>query len=125
MINIKCFFKYIANEGKNNIDQKILSSKVDDINFFDRYNTLYNYLNDLFESGAEESSIKNKTFLKDLSKWFKLKSVYTIQDENNIEKAYDDLVFSNKEVDNVLYKNVNNEISNRNKIYFSESKKVV
>ena len=44
MINIKCFFKYIANEGKNNIDQKILSSKVDDINFFDRYNTLYNYL---------------------------------------------------------------------------------
>ena len=78
----------------------------------------------LNESGAEESSIKNKTFLKDLSKGFKVKSVYIIQDEKNIEKAYDDLVFSNKEVDNVLYKNVNNEISNRNKNIFEKAKKL-
>ena len=34
------FFEYIANEGKENIDYEILSSKVDDINFYDRYNTL-------------------------------------------------------------------------------------
>ena len=34
------FFKYIANKEKDNIDYEILSSKVDDINFYDRYNTL-------------------------------------------------------------------------------------
>ena len=39
------FFKYIANKEKDNIDYEILSSKVDDINFYARYNTLYNYLN--------------------------------------------------------------------------------
>ena len=34
------FFEYIANKEKENIDHEILSSKVDDINFYDRYNTL-------------------------------------------------------------------------------------
>ena len=42
------FFKYIANKEKDNIDYEILSSKVDDINFYDRHNTLYNYLNYFF-----------------------------------------------------------------------------
>ena len=46
-------------EIKNNLTTKYFHLN---INFFDRYNTLYNYLNDLFESGAEESSIKNKLF---------------------------------------------------------------
>ena len=92
------FYKYIANEEKDNIDYKILSYKVDDINFYDRYNTLYNYLNYFFKFSVEEISIKNKSFLKDLSKGFKLKSVYTTKGENNIEKTYDDLVFNNKKL---------------------------
>ena len=48
-------FQYIANKEKDNIDYEILSSKVDNINFYDRYNTLYNYLNDLFEFGLEKT----------------------------------------------------------------------
>ena len=39
------FFKYIANNEKDNIDYEILSYKVDNVNFYDIYNTLYNYLN--------------------------------------------------------------------------------
>ena len=57
-------FKYIANKEKHNIDYEILSSKVDDINFYDRYNVLYNYLNYFFKFSVEEISIKNKPFLK-------------------------------------------------------------
>ena len=98
------FFKYIANKEKDNIDYEILSSKVDDINFYDRYNTLYNYLNYFLTFSIKEISIKNKSFLKDLSKWFKLKSVYTTKGENNIEKAYGDLVLNNKKIDDVFYK---------------------
>ena len=49
-----------------------------------------------FKSSAEEISLKNKSFLKDLLKGFKLKSVYTTEGENNIEKAYDDLVLNDK-----------------------------
>ena len=30
------FFEYIANKEKENIDHEILSSKVDDINFYDK-----------------------------------------------------------------------------------------
>ena len=78
------FFKYIANKGKDNIYYEILSSKVDDINFYDRYNTLYNYLNYFFNFSVEETLTKNKSLLKDLLKGFKLKSVYTTKGENNI-----------------------------------------
>ena len=56
------FFEYIANKEKENIDHEILSSKVDDINFYDRYNTLYNYLNYFFKSSAEEISLKINHF---------------------------------------------------------------
>ena len=51
-------------------------------------------------------SIKNKSFLKYLSKGFKLKSVYTTKGENNIEKTYDDLVSNKKKIDDVFFKNV-------------------
>ena len=71
------FSKYIANEEKDNIDYELLSYKVDDINFYDRYNTLYNYFNYFFNFDVEETLIKNKSFVKDLSKGFKLKSVHT------------------------------------------------
>ena len=37
-------------------------------------------------------------------KGFKLKSVYTTKGENNIEKAYDDLVSNNKKIDDVFVK---------------------
>ena len=37
------FFKYIANKEKNDVDYKILSSKVNDISFYGIYDTLYNY----------------------------------------------------------------------------------
>ena len=117
------FFKYIANKEKDNIDYEILSSKVDDINFYDRYNTLYNYLNYFFKFSVEEISIKNKSFLKDLSKEFKLKSVYTTNGEKNIEKAYNDLVFNNKKIDDVFYKNVKKGLSDKNNI-FQEAKKL-
>ena len=59
---------------------------------------MYNYLNYFSKLSAGEISIKNKSFLKDLSKGFKLKSVYTTKGENNIEKTYDDLVFNNKKL---------------------------
>ena len=65
---------------------------------------MYNYLNYCFKFSAEEISIKNKSILEDLSKGFKLKSVYTTKGESNIEKAYDDLVLNNKTIDDVLYK---------------------
>ena len=117
-------FKYIANKEKDNIDYEILSSKVDDINFYDRYNTLYNYLNSFFKPSAGEISIKNKSFLKDLSKGFKLKSVYTTNGENNVEKAYDDFLFNNKKIDDVLYKNLNNELSDSSKNIFQEAKEL-
>ena len=48
-------------------------------------------------------------------KGFKLKSVYTTNGENNIKKAYDDLISNNKRIDDVLYKKVNNELSDKNK----------
>ena len=48
------FFKYIANEEENSIDYKMHSSKVKDISFFDRYGTLYKYLNNLLEFGGVE-----------------------------------------------------------------------
>ena len=69
-------FKYIADKEKDNIDNKILSSKVEDINFYDRYNTLYNYLNYFPMLIVGTISIKNEVFSKDLSKGFKLKSAY-------------------------------------------------
>ena len=94
------------------------------MNFYDRYNTLYNYLNYFFKFSVEETSIKNKSFLKDLSKGFNLKSVYTTNGENNIENAYDDLVFNNKKIDDVLYKKVNNELSDSSKNIFQEAKRL-
>ena len=118
------FSKYIAYKEKDNIDDEILSSKVDDINFCDRYNTLYNNLNYFSKLSAEELSTKNKSFLKNLSKGFKLKSVQTTKGENDIEKAYDDLVFNNKKVDDVLYKKVNNELSDSSRNIFQEVKKL-
>ena len=68
-------FKYIVNKEKDNIDYEILSYKVDNINFYDRYNTLYNYLSYFFKFSAEEISLKNKSFLEDLSKGYQHKSV--------------------------------------------------
>ena len=65
-----------------------------------------NYFHIKFNFGVEETLIKNKSFWKDLSKGFKLKSVYTTNGKNNIEKAYDDLVLNNKKIDDVRYKNV-------------------
>ena len=52
------FFKYIANKEKDNINYEILSYKFDDINFYDRYNTLYNYLNYFSKNSVEEISIR-------------------------------------------------------------------
>ena len=86
---------------------------------------MYDYLNSFFKPSVGEISIKNKSFLKDLSKGFKLKSVYTTKGENNIEKTYDDLVFNNKKIDDVLYKKVNNELSDSSKNIFQEAKKLV
>ena len=95
MINIKGFLSILLIKKKT-IDYEILSSEVGDINFYDRYNTLYNCLNYLSNFSAEEISIKNKSFLEDLSKGFKLKSVYITEGKNNTEKVYNDFFLSNK-----------------------------
>ena len=117
------FFKYIANKEKKNMKYKILSDKVGDINFYDRYNTLYNYLTCSFKSSAEKISMKNKLFFKDLLKGFNLKSAYTADGKYNIKKAYDDLVLNNKKIFDVLYKNVKKEHSDNRNI-FQEAKKL-
>ena len=52
------FFKYLANKETNDVDYEILSSKVDDINFYDRYGTLYNYLNCSFKTRTKQISMK-------------------------------------------------------------------
>ena len=83
---------------------------------------MYNYLNYVFQFSAEEVSIKNKPFLEDLSKGFKLKSVYTTGGISNTEKAYDDLVLNDKKIDDVLYIKANNELSDRSKNFFQEAK---
>ena len=118
------FFKYLANKETNDVDYEILSSKVDDINFYDRYGTLYNYLNCSFKPRAKQISIKNKSFFEDLSKGFKLKSVYNTGGKSNTEKAYDDLVLNNKTIDDMLCKKATNELTDRNKNIFQEAKKL-
>ena len=118
------FFNYIADEEKDNIDYEILSFKVADINFYDIYNNiLYNYLNYFSELSTGKISIKDESFLKDLSKGFKFKSAYT-KGKNNIENANDDLVFNNKETGDVVYKKVNNELSDSSKNIFQEAKQL-
>ena len=117
------FFKHIADEEKNSIDYKMLSSKAKGINFYDRYDALYNYLAYLLKI-----SKKDKSFLKDLSKGFKLKKVYAVSkgDINNTEKAYHDLVLNiNKTIDDVFYKNAKNEVSEKDKNIFQEAKKLL
>ena len=59
---------------------------------------MYKYLNYFSKFIAQEISVTNKSFLEDLSKGFKLKSVYTTKGENNIEKTYDDLFLKIKKV---------------------------
>ena len=85
---------------------------------------MYNYLNYFFKFIVKEISIKNKSSLKGLSKEFKLKSFYTTKGENNIEMAYENLVFNDKKIDDVIYKKLNNETSDRNKDIFQEAKKL-
>ena len=74
MINIKGFLSILLIKKENNIDYEIFSSKVDDINFYDRYNTLYNYFNHFSKFSTGEILVKNESFLEDLWKGFKLKS---------------------------------------------------
>ena len=109
------FLQYIANKEKENINYKILSNKVDDINSYDKYNTLYNYLS---EFNLEKTSIKDKLFLEALLKGFNLKKGYTKNVKNNIEKAYDDLFLSNKKINNIFYIKAKNERDDKNKNIF-------
>ena len=102
------FFKHIVDGGKNDVDSEILSSNVNDINFYDRCGTLYEYLNHLLEFDMERISKRDKSFLKDLLKGFKIKKAYDtlIKNRDNVEKVYDYLVLKNKASHDVLYKNV-------------------
>ena len=119
------FFKYIANKEKNDVGYKIPSSKVDDISFYDRYGTSFEYLNHLFEFNKENIFKRDKSFLEVLSKGFKLKSAYTIGGKNNTEKAYNDLVLNDKKIDDVLYRKANNELGDSSKNIFQEVKKLL
>ena len=109
------FLQYIDNKEKENINYEILSNKVDDINFYDKYNTLYNYLS---EYNLEKTSIKDKLFLEALLKGFNLKKGYTKNVKNNIEKASDDLFLSNKKINDVFYIKAKNERDDKNKKIF-------
>ena len=84
---------------------------------------MYSYLSYFSKFSADEISVKNKSFLEDLSKGFKLKSAYITEGKNNIEKAYDDLVLNNKKNNDVLYKKVNNGLSDSSNNIFQEAKK--
>ena len=68
---------------------------------------------------------KDKSFLEDLSKGFKFKAAYATarEDKNNTEKAYDDLLFVKKTIDNVLYKDAKKKFNNKNKNIFQKAKK--
>ena len=83
---------------------------------------MYNYLNYFSKLSVREISIKNESFLKDLLKVFKLKSVYITKGENNIEKVYNDLVFNNKKIDDVFYKNVKKSLVIKIRIFFRNKK---
>ena len=109
------FLQYIANKENENINYEILSNKVDDINSYDKYNTLYSYLS---EFNLEKTSIKDKLFLEALLKGFNLKKGYTKNVKNNIEKAYDDLFLSNKKINNIFYIKAKNERDDKNKNIF-------
>ena len=109
------FLHYIANKEKENFNYEILPNKVDDINSYDKYNTLYNYLS---EFNLEKTSIKDKLFLEALLKGFNLKKGYTKNVKNNIEKAYDDLFLSNKKINNIFYIKAKNERDDKNKNIF-------
>ena len=88
--------RYIVNKEKNDVNYEILSSKVDDISFCDRYGALYEYLNHLLEFSIKKKILKEiNHFWKIYQKGLSL-SVYTTKDENNTEKTYDDLVLNNK-----------------------------
>ena len=115
------FFGYIAKKEKENINYEILLNKVDGINFYHKYNKLYNYL---VKFSLEKTSIKNKSFLKDLSKGFNLKKGYTKNGENYIEKAYNNFVLGNKKIDDVFYKDAKNGLDYENKNIFQEAKKL-
>ena len=52
MINIKDLLNILLMKKKNSIDCKIHKAK--GINFYDRYDALYNYLDHLLKSGGEE-----------------------------------------------------------------------
>ena len=62
-------------------------------------------------------------FWKIYRKALSLKSAYT-KGKNNIENAYDDLVFNNKKTGDVVYKKVNNELSDSSKNIFQEAKQL-
>ena len=113
------FFKHIVDGGKNDVDSEILSSNVNDINFYDRCGTLYEYLNHLLEFDMERISKRDKSFLKDLLKGFKIKKTYDtlIKNRDNVEKVYDYLVLKNKATHDVLYKNVYKVFSNKEKFF--------
>ena len=81
-----------------------------------------NYLNHFSTSSIEKISIKNKSFLEDLSKGFNLKNYYTKKGENNIEGAYDDLVLKNKKIDDIFFKNVKKGFMIKIKIFFKKRK---
>ena len=67
--------------------------------------------------------MENKSFLENLSKGFKLKSVYTTEDRNNTEKVYNDLILNYKKTDDVLYKKGKKEFD-KNKNILQEAKKL-
>ena len=123
----KCqrFFKYIADKVKHSIDYELLSSKVADINFYYRYGTLFNYLDDLLKSDVERISIKNQLFLEDLSKGFMFKKVYAISRKNitNTEKTHNDLVLNDKKKLVMCFtKMQTNSLVKKIKIFFKKQK---
>ena len=76
-------------------------------------------MNHLLEFDMERISKRDKSFLKDLLKGFKIKKTYDtlIKNRDNVEKVYDYLVLKNKATHDVLYKNVYKVFSNKEKFF--------
>ena len=60
--------------------------------------------------------------MEDLLKGLMLKSVHTMGDIINTEKADNGLALNDKKIDDVIYKKANKEFGDRNKNIFQEQK---
>ena len=125
MINIKGFLNILLRKKKIILTTKCFYVKLKVLIFLPDM-ILCTIIQIICSAWCRRNFERDKSFLEDLSKGFKLKKAYAISkgDRNNTEKAYDNLVLNiNKTIDDVFYKNANNEKdSEKDKIFFKKQK---